>query len=229
MGVEESKEDRAGWAEVCRREVAIRDLINGYPKRLEGTAIDDVAWELGVSRAPSEPRSCLVLLRPTASRSCLQVRSTVDPKDDAVTGWNSSGWADRDDPTDAGVRALRQPPPSHSRDQWCAVAELDGGMAYTLPGVWDGDAGRSASQPADQSRSRPSIARWRSSARATRRIDDGQCGAQGTNGQTTHCPHAEPPAATSVSAEGSVTRGANTKAARHGRTWIRSVPALLTS
>jgi putative transposase len=49
MGVEESKE--AGWAEACRREMAIRDLINRYPKRLEGTAIDDVASELGVSRA----------------------------------------------------------------------------------------------------------------------------------------------------------------------------------
>jgi putative transposase len=48
---EESVEDRAGWDEACRREAAIRNLINRYPKRLMVTAVDDVAWELGVSRA----------------------------------------------------------------------------------------------------------------------------------------------------------------------------------
>jgi putative transposase len=48
---EESVEDRAGWDEACRREAAIRTLINRYPKRLMVTAVDDVAWELGVSRA----------------------------------------------------------------------------------------------------------------------------------------------------------------------------------
>lgn len=48
---EESVEDRPGWDETCRREAAIRDLINRYPKRLMVAAVDDVAWELGVSRA----------------------------------------------------------------------------------------------------------------------------------------------------------------------------------
>jgi hypothetical protein len=40
----------------------------------------------------------------------------VDSKDDPATGWNSSGRADRDDPTDADVQALREPPPSHFRN-----------------------------------------------------------------------------------------------------------------
>ena len=48
---EEGAEDRPGWDEACQREAAIRDLINRYPKRLRVTAVDDVAWELGVSRA----------------------------------------------------------------------------------------------------------------------------------------------------------------------------------
>jgi putative transposase len=48
---EESVDDRPGWEEACRREAAIRDLINRYPKRLTVTAVDEVAWELGVSRA----------------------------------------------------------------------------------------------------------------------------------------------------------------------------------
>src|SRR5262245_258009 len=47
----DSVEDLVGWAEACRRETAIRDLLNRYPKRLMVTAVDDVAWELGVSRA----------------------------------------------------------------------------------------------------------------------------------------------------------------------------------
>lgn len=49
--VGEGVEDRRNWAETCRREAAIRDLLNRYPKRLKGRAVDHVAWELGVSRA----------------------------------------------------------------------------------------------------------------------------------------------------------------------------------
>ena len=48
---EEDEEDRPDWAEACRREAAIRDLLKRYPKRLKGRAVDDVAWELGISRA----------------------------------------------------------------------------------------------------------------------------------------------------------------------------------
>lgn len=33
--------------ETCRRETAIRELLNQYPQRLKGGAVDDVAWELG--------------------------------------------------------------------------------------------------------------------------------------------------------------------------------------
>src|SRR5262249_6243180 len=43
---------RPGWEEAYRREAAIRDLIQKYPKRLMVAAVDDVAWELGVGRAP---------------------------------------------------------------------------------------------------------------------------------------------------------------------------------
>jgi putative transposase len=42
---EENVDDRPGWEEACRREAAIRDLINRYPKRLTVTAVDEVAWE----------------------------------------------------------------------------------------------------------------------------------------------------------------------------------------
>jgi hypothetical protein len=49
--VGEGVEDRRNWAETCRREAAIRDLLNRYPKHAKGGAVDDVAWELGVSRA----------------------------------------------------------------------------------------------------------------------------------------------------------------------------------
>jgi putative transposase len=44
-------EDRAGWDEACRREAAIRDLLNQYPKRLRISVVEAVAWELEVSRA----------------------------------------------------------------------------------------------------------------------------------------------------------------------------------
>lgn len=47
----EDAEDRPGWDEACRREAAIRNLLNRHPKRLKVAAVDDVAWELGVSRA----------------------------------------------------------------------------------------------------------------------------------------------------------------------------------
>lgn len=47
----ESAEEQPGWDEACRREAAIRDLLNRHPKRLKVAAVDGVAWELGVSRA----------------------------------------------------------------------------------------------------------------------------------------------------------------------------------
>jgi putative transposase len=51
MLADENAEDRPGWVEACRREAAIRDLLDRHPKRLRLAAVDDVAWELGVSRA----------------------------------------------------------------------------------------------------------------------------------------------------------------------------------
>jgi hypothetical protein len=39
---EDGEDDTSGWGEACRREAAIRDLLNRYPKRLR---IENVAWE----------------------------------------------------------------------------------------------------------------------------------------------------------------------------------------
>lgn len=38
------------WTEACRREEAIRDLLRRYPGRMTKSAVDEVAWELGLSR-----------------------------------------------------------------------------------------------------------------------------------------------------------------------------------
>src|SRR5271165_5454600 len=38
------------WMEACRREEAIRDLLRRYPRRMTKRAVEDVAWELGLSR-----------------------------------------------------------------------------------------------------------------------------------------------------------------------------------
>ena len=44
-------EEQLAWDEGCRREAAIRDLLNRHPKRLRTSEVEDVAWELGISRA----------------------------------------------------------------------------------------------------------------------------------------------------------------------------------
>ncbi len=49
--VDEGDQDWSGWDKACRREAAIRSLIDRYPTRLKVAAVEDVAWELGVSRA----------------------------------------------------------------------------------------------------------------------------------------------------------------------------------
>ena len=38
------------WTEACRREEAIRDLLRRYPGRMTKSAVEDVAWDLGLSR-----------------------------------------------------------------------------------------------------------------------------------------------------------------------------------
>ena len=38
------------WTEACRREEAIRGLLRRYPGRMTKSAVEDVAWELGLSR-----------------------------------------------------------------------------------------------------------------------------------------------------------------------------------
>jgi putative transposase len=44
-------EDDPAWAEACRREEAIRTLLLHHPDRLNRQAVEDVAWELELSRA----------------------------------------------------------------------------------------------------------------------------------------------------------------------------------
>jgi len=43
-------EDDPAWMEACRREETIRDLLRSYPGRMTRRAVEDVAWELGLSR-----------------------------------------------------------------------------------------------------------------------------------------------------------------------------------
>lgn len=44
-------DDEPDWEEACRREEAIRDLLRRHPRRLTHAAVDDVAGQLGLSRA----------------------------------------------------------------------------------------------------------------------------------------------------------------------------------
>jgi putative transposase len=48
---DEVAEDDPAWLEACRREEAIRTLLLRYPDRLNRRAVEDVAWELRLSRA----------------------------------------------------------------------------------------------------------------------------------------------------------------------------------
>ena len=48
---DESGADQHDWDEACRREAAISRLIRRHPKRLTVGSVDDVASELGLSRA----------------------------------------------------------------------------------------------------------------------------------------------------------------------------------
>jgi len=45
------QDDEPDWDEACRREDAIRDLLRRHPQRLTHAAVDEVAGELGLSRA----------------------------------------------------------------------------------------------------------------------------------------------------------------------------------
>ena len=44
-------DDEPDWDEACRREEAIRDLLRRHPQRLSHAAVDEVAGQLGLSRA----------------------------------------------------------------------------------------------------------------------------------------------------------------------------------
>ena len=44
-------DDEPDWDEACRREEAIRDLLRRHPHRLTHAAVDEVAGQLGLSRA----------------------------------------------------------------------------------------------------------------------------------------------------------------------------------
>jgi putative transposase len=48
---DDGAEDDPAWMEACRREEAIRTLLLRHPDRLKREAVEDVTWELGLSRA----------------------------------------------------------------------------------------------------------------------------------------------------------------------------------
>ena len=50
MRADDGEEDRSGWGDACRREAAIRDLLDRHPERLTINAVELVACELGLSR-----------------------------------------------------------------------------------------------------------------------------------------------------------------------------------
>ena len=50
MMADDGEEDQSGWGEACRREAAIRDLLDRHPERLTINAVELVACELGLSR-----------------------------------------------------------------------------------------------------------------------------------------------------------------------------------
>jgi len=50
MRADDGEEDQSGWGDACRREAAIRDLLDRHPERLTINAVELVACELGLSR-----------------------------------------------------------------------------------------------------------------------------------------------------------------------------------
>jgi hypothetical protein len=48
MRADDSAEDPPGWGDACRWEAAIRDLLDRHPERLTISAVESVAWELGL-------------------------------------------------------------------------------------------------------------------------------------------------------------------------------------
>jgi hypothetical protein len=50
MKADDSAEDPPGWGDACRREAAIRDMLDRHPGCLTINAVESVAWELGLSR-----------------------------------------------------------------------------------------------------------------------------------------------------------------------------------
>ena len=45
------QDDEPAWEEACRREDAIRDLLQRHPQGLTAAMVDEVAGQLGMSRA----------------------------------------------------------------------------------------------------------------------------------------------------------------------------------
>ena len=77
--------DRCGkvtrWAEGCRRHKAIRQLVERHKQPLPRSVVEDVAWELGVSRATLYR---LIELYKTCG--------TVDALQPSATGRKSGTW-----------------------------------------------------------------------------------------------------------------------------------------
>ncbi len=55
--VQGDADEQKRYEEACRREGAIRHLLNRNPAGLKGRDVTDLAWELEVSRDPTEKTS----------------------------------------------------------------------------------------------------------------------------------------------------------------------------
>jgi hypothetical protein len=127
---------------------------------------------LSGGRVLAGPRSQTHVSRSTPACAPVPIRPADDPEDDAVAGSQSPDWSDRDNPTNAGVQVLPQPPLSRAGDPRRAVTQLDGGMADKLPPMRHGDGGRPSAQFADQGGSGAPVSAEVGRACSAGRVDD---------------------------------------------------------
>lgn len=62
-----------GWSGACRREAAIRDLLDRHPERVTISAVESIAWELGFSR----PTAYRLIARYRLTRTVEGLRGSV--------------------------------------------------------------------------------------------------------------------------------------------------------
>ncbi len=70
-------ENDLAWVEACRREEAIRDLLRRYPNRLTVSAVEDVAWELGLTGCGNSLNEAVIFLFSGLRDRNIVVRSSI--------------------------------------------------------------------------------------------------------------------------------------------------------